>query len=269
MDQSAMSKLIRDAVLAPQRNDAIEKVVRQLSEQATASAAETGKLSDFIWDVFNAVFDVSATIGTPAQKLLPVFMEKLRQANVAGADDKTLKHEGGEVWKDLPTFGWVARDHWNFDAWAPMSGDEYTEIFRRSAFLASLTFQSSDLNDLMDPFNFSMFGLWALRTAFEDTLPHDVTNTQAAELAVPWIACSGESLLKLSQENANLPANVGAGGERFRSKGWKGFNPERWAVWRDGFAAAAERAEDTKDILQSVVKIFDELQRTGKQPNNW
>jgi hypothetical protein len=112
MDQQAITDLILGVVQDKNRDQAtIAKAVQQLSEQATASAAEIG---DFIWDVFNAVFDVSAKIDVGEQAALVDFLEALRQVDVAGADGKTLKHEGGQVWKDLPTFGWVARDLWNF-----------------------------------------------------------------------------------------------------------------------------------------------------------
>jgi hypothetical protein len=110
MDQQAISKLIFDAVKA-QDEKAMAEAAKTISAQATASASE---INDFVWDVFNAVFDVSARTVEDKQSALVKFMEKLREIEVPDASGQPLTVEGGKIWTDMPTFGWVARDLWNF-----------------------------------------------------------------------------------------------------------------------------------------------------------
>ena len=111
MDQQSITQLLVSITTVEDRNRVASAAVRRLSEQAAVSAAEIG---DFVWDVYNAVFDAVAQTAAEHQDGLVFFMEQLRQAEVLDGRGQPLNHEDGRVWMDLPTFGWVARDLWNF-----------------------------------------------------------------------------------------------------------------------------------------------------------
>jgi hypothetical protein len=110
MNQQAISRLVLTAVTADKPDQAIAEAVQKIAAQTTKISAS--ELGDFVWDVYNAVFDVSAQL--QKQSNLVDFLVQLRQTSVSGSDGQQLSYEGGNIWTDLPTFGWVARDLWNF-----------------------------------------------------------------------------------------------------------------------------------------------------------
>jgi len=116
------------------------------------------------------------------------------------------------------------------------------------------------VNHPKDPLNFSLFGLWALRTAFEDA-PQDTDSANAVQLAAPWINHAGSTLWKLSQNHDDVPGNAGAGGQTYVDKGWKGFSKERWGVWKGGFVTAKSQSASslTTDLAKAAVDVMEKV----------
>jgi len=117
MDLQAITQLLLAAVADNNRDKAIPEAVQKLSAQAQSSGSEIG---DFVWDVYNAIFDTSAQLPVDKQSALVEFILQLRQVAVSDANGQPLSHEGGRIWTGLPTFGWVARDLWNFGMFPPI-----------------------------------------------------------------------------------------------------------------------------------------------------
>lgn len=110
-DLQKVSCLLSSLETADDKQDAVTAVVRQLSEQAANSGAGIG---DFLWDVFNALFDVVGDTAPENQDALIDFIAKLRQEDVSDNNGQPVTYEGDRVWTDLPSFGWLVRDIWNF-----------------------------------------------------------------------------------------------------------------------------------------------------------
>ncbi|KAK0653152.1 hypothetical protein B0T16DRAFT_111532 [Cercophora newfieldiana] len=255
MDKQAIYNLVFGAVTAENRDQAIAEAVQKLSAQAADSVA---KIGDFVWDVFNAIFDVSAQLPEEKQSNLVDLMVQLRQVAVTNTNDEPVTCENKSVWTDLPTFGWVARKLWNFDALAPLPDGEVSKLERISTFLALLTTRAADSNNELDFFDFSLFGLWNLRTAFEDQVPEDVGDANAVRLAAPWVTHAGAALWKLSDRHVNMAENCGVPGAKYAKKGWKGFTKDRWQVWKDGFIAAANGGSPAvKEVAKTAVSQME------------
>lgn len=92
-------------------DEAIKTAVQAFKDQAQTKASSIG---DYVWDAFNAVFDAAGRTRPEDQGRLIEFLTQLRQVTVTGPDGKPLEYEDMVVWKDLPSFGWVARECWNF-----------------------------------------------------------------------------------------------------------------------------------------------------------
>ena len=91
----------------------VQAAVTMLVDQARALPAES--IADLLWDTWVAVFEVAGQTPVDRQGKLVEFMVELQKVKVTGANGQPLKDEnGGVVWTDLPTFGWVAREKWNF-----------------------------------------------------------------------------------------------------------------------------------------------------------
>ncbi|EFQ30863.1 hypothetical protein CGRA01v4_12931 [Colletotrichum graminicola] len=234
---------------------AIDDTVQEFNTLAKNSQSE---IEDFLWDMYNAVFAVAKQ--TPPEKQGPLvhFLQRLRDTTVTASDGQPLKLSNQVVWKDLPTFGWVARDLWNFDALdASASKDEKAAWDNLSALAAQLT-TLADLNNPQDPFDFSLYGLWTLRTAFEEEHPAGADVAAAVRQASLWITYSGDALQKLSAKNRNFDAKSGKAGAKFADRDWKGLNEERWNAWAEAFASAHASLGD-EEVKRLAAKAAESM----------
>lgn len=119
-----------------------------------------------------------------------------------------------------------------------------------SAFLARLT----SISTPDDPFDFSLYAVWALRTAFEEEFPPNVDSGPAVRNAAVWIKYSGSALWKATVDNRQFEGRVAIPGSKFSDKGWKGFSDERWRVWKAGFEAA-ESMPEAKDAAEEMKRL--------------
>jgi len=132
--------------------------------------------------------------------------------------------------------------------------EDHQDWDNKTAFLARLTSHANLSND-EDPLDFSIFGLWALRSAFEENPESSTTTIPAVRNAALWIIYAGDALRKLASEKRDMSGNSGVAGNKFPQKTWKGFDEERWNLWKAGFEAAAnsvDEAQEASKIMQNL-----------------
>jgi hypothetical protein len=81
---------------------------------AAAEADDEQELRDSIWYAYCAIVTIAANTPFEKQKLLVDFVQNLRRKTLHSKTGDDITQEDGLVWRDLPTFGWVARDAWNY-----------------------------------------------------------------------------------------------------------------------------------------------------------
>ncbi|KXH56883.1 hypothetical protein CSAL01_06131 [Colletotrichum salicis] len=252
---------------------ALEDTVSEFKDLAKKSESQ---IEDFLWDTYNAIFAVAKQTSPENQTPLVDLLQRLRGSTVTASDGQPLKLNSQVVWKDLPTFGWVARDLWNFGEYTHLmqqanmpskyrclvpenspqlthpdafdtsaSAEEKASWINLSAFAAQLTARA-DLTNPQDPFDFSLYGLWALRSAFEEEQAADAAEGQtiATRLAYQWTVHAKDALYKLSTKSRDFEGKSGKPGSKFADREWKGLNEERWQSWIDGFAAVSQSTSD-------------------------
>jgi hypothetical protein len=108
----------RAALLEPLTDPSATTATVQATAQGLKDEAEAApdNVDDLVWFTFSAFFEVVGRTPPERQGRLIELLTQLQQTKALGADGQVLKHGDGdgEVWADLPTFGWVARDVWNF-----------------------------------------------------------------------------------------------------------------------------------------------------------
>ncbi|KAK3392906.1 hypothetical protein B0H63DRAFT_3078 [Podospora didyma] len=246
-------------------NDSSDEVTLSAIVQVLADQVQqASKVEDYVWDANHRILKLAGETNPGPQDALIEFLVKLRQTPVTKAgSDEPLVCEGGRVWTDLPMFGWAARDLWNFDIYNKDTKLEELNTFRcQNAFLAQLT-ALSNLDDPKDPFDYSLYALWTLRTALEDTPPKDASAgrvTGAVKLAEIWIHYAGDALKKLSAKNLSFEGNMGNPGDKYADRDWKGFSEERWAVWMEELKKAKKDDDDAakKDDDDAAKKDDDD-----------
>lgn len=97
----------------------VSSAVSELVNGGKVAESETpSKMADYLWDAFNDVFELAGRTAPDHQRSIIDLLVGLRKNTIL--DDGTcqplrIKAAGeGVVWRDLPSFGWVARDLWNF-----------------------------------------------------------------------------------------------------------------------------------------------------------
>ncbi|KAJ0300192.1 hypothetical protein COL5a_003859 [Colletotrichum fioriniae] len=222
---------------------ALENTVDEFKDLAKKSESQ---IEDFLWDTYNAIFAVAKQ--TPPEKQAPLldFLQRLRETTVTASDGQPLKLNNQVVWKDLPTFGWVARDLWNFDTTdTSASAEEKASWTNLSAFAAQLTARA-DLTNPQDPFDFSLYALWALRDAFEvDFAAASVErHSIATRLAYQWLSYAPDALHDLSLKGRDFDGKSGKPGSKFADREWKGMNEARYGAWADSITSISQTASD-------------------------
>ncbi|TVY92557.1 hypothetical protein LAWI1_G001620 [Lachnellula willkommii] len=70
--------------------------------------------------------------------------------------------------------------------------------------------------------------VWTLRSAFEGTEGPSSTDVDAAKV---WFLYAKDMIERLSREEKTFDGKKAKGGEKYKDKEWRGFNPQRLEVW--------------------------------------
>ncbi|KFY23019.1 hypothetical protein V493_06157 [Pseudogymnoascus sp. VKM F-4281 (FW-2241)] len=174
----------------------------------TEEKLSTGNFEGGLWHVWGSIVDVAADTEHQSQEPLVAMV--------------TVWDEKVKLWSDLPVFGPTIREAWNLGFNTDYSASQWHNL---NAFIARLT----SLSPSTPEFDFSLFGLWTLKSAFEGTNEGSPADADAAKL---WFMYAEDVLTNMSNEGKSFPNKLGAGGTNFADKDWTGFNTERIEVWK-------------------------------------
>lgn len=272
----AHTKRERDAVLALLTTglDDIPTVVRRVAEYAASH--DDRECDSFLWSLWPAVFDAAGEASSDKQ--ISDIVEFLMQLSKTDCKDPETGEvrviHNAQLWKDLPIFGWEMREWFNFGTFTPpfgisvcgiradtmtgsdeVKGEQLDRLERQVKMIVLLMAHPDDdgSNDN------SLYALWALREAFEETRPIAPSDVR---LTAPWVLHVAKRLWQLTELGTDMPERWGVPGKKYADKEWKGFNKERWAVWRDGFVAAQAQLKDeeVKALAGRAAEIMKELE---------
>lgn len=116
---STMSKLPESMVLhsftrtgEPPLQAVVDRFVKPVS---IGSLKDDQSISEYVWNTCDTIIAVAAGTAHSHQAGLVQFILKLQQQMPKVAETgEVLEHENGVIWRDLPVFGWAARQAWNF-----------------------------------------------------------------------------------------------------------------------------------------------------------
>jgi len=103
------------------------------------------------------------------------------------------------------------------------SASEWTNL---NGFVARLTALSLSLS--IPAFDFSLYAIWAMRSAYEK----NEADAAAVEAAKIWFVYAKEAMEKLSRDGKSFEGPIAKAGEKYADRDWKGFSEERLAVWK-------------------------------------
>ncbi|KAK4192356.1 hypothetical protein QBC35DRAFT_447670 [Podospora australis] len=235
------------------------------------------KLDNYTYGVVSTLVGVIMETPPERQKNLVEFVLKLQQIECHDKNGRILETEGGNVWTDLPTFSWTIRDCYNFDfehllndpdPLGALNKSEVQQARNLAAFLAQTT--QIEHNSKGGGLDYSLYALWDLRFAFEereikkDTLNEKAFATATMLQASEWMLGCPEVLRDLSRKGVDQPERCGVAGDQYISsigREWRGFNEERWQLWKDGFQDAQSwvvgegSQEKIKRVLEKIANL--------------
>jgi hypothetical protein len=94
-----------------------------------------------------------------------------------------------------------------------------------NGFLARLTSFSSSI----PLFDFSLYAIWTLRSAFESTNDVPAAEKDAAKV---WFLYAEDTIDRLSREEKTFDGKIAKAGDKFKDRDWRGFNAQRMEIWQ-------------------------------------
>lgn len=183
---------------------------------------------------------------------------------------KSIEIDGSKVWSDLPLFGQQVRGCWNFPENEEVDESVKDKWINVNAFIAKLTaaawedssFETqSGFEPAYTALDFSLYGIWTIRSALEEKLPAK-GNTVDAQLgaASAWVIYANPVLGKLCEEGKQFQGKVARPGSQFKTKEWRGYHQERWEIWQEELLRANKKVQSNmvKELMEKASHIIEE-----------
>ncbi|KAF5867770.1 uncharacterized protein Bfra_006968 [Botrytis fragariae] len=219
-------------------------------------------LRDHPHDTWCALFVLVARTSPDQQSKLIEFILGLQKIEVVDRDtiqSKVLKYYDMELWRQLPGFGWEAREIFNTDTYSSiLTNREKTSYENKNAFLAQLlaTSEVSARSDEFETLDFSLFALWVFRDAFENK--GGKSKGLVIRVACWWLIFAAEKLWLNVVNEKSMPDRTGAGGDLYEKKRWIGYSWERWDIWREGLRNA-DGDRETRVLISDALACMERV----------
>lgn len=179
---------------------------------------------------------------------------------------KEIEIDGSKVWQGLPFFGQAARACWNFPSDEEVDTKTRDAWINVNAFVARMTAAAVNAHggERQDygALDYSLYGIWSLRSALEEereNLPGKTTIDASVGAAAAWILYAGPTLKGLSDSNKTYSGKVAKPGSKFKDQDWRGYNNDRWQLWKKELAQAKSLVQD--DSIERLVQQASEVMK--------
>lgn len=240
--ETAVSDLARSLVQTVEKSGSDEQVSECLSQTWNSFLLHASQIS----------YD-SPKQGALAQLLLKLSQESSLEVP---STKEPIEVSGAKVWTDLPLFGQQVRECWNFPMHEEVKAETKKAWINVNAFVARLTALS--FADGKKALDFSLYGIWAMRSGLEEELKEGSTADAMVGAATVWIVYSGAALRELSQEHKEFQGKTARSGGKVREKEWRGFAVERWQLWKEELEKLTGFVKDkeVKGLLEQALEAM-------------
>jgi len=174
----------------------------------------------------------------------------------------------GSPWRNLPCFSMQCREALNYDTIVENDSETAGTWINLHAFFARCTVSSLDETEMGRDdggdgderlrLTFELFALWMLRAAFEGTGEVRKPDWDAAAV---WIVVAGSLIREWCEAGRDMcgQGRSGIAGKKYREKGWRGFEMERWEVWKNEFEELSRGVgldDESKTLVRRALEVM-------------
>lgn len=108
--------------------------------------------------------------------------------------------------------------------------------------------------------DFSLYGIWTIRTALEETGPDSVALAAAAV----WFVHASPTIYQFCVSGKTFDGKVAKPGSACKDREWRGFNQIRWAAWARQMQKSRPSVSDdaTVEIVDAAVRAMKAVDGT-------
>ncbi|RAH43659.1 DUF3632 domain-containing protein [Aspergillus brunneoviolaceus CBS 621.78] len=243
---AAVQRLLQTRETPPQENEPLD-----------SSGNNTSNAGNHAWFTMFPLVELASLTPAAQQAKLIEFVAQLQKTPVIDpvTGRPLTAAEDLKLWTDLPYlriyladrsgFRYVKKEYPEAEEYPPA---EVREWENRTAFMAQLTAAADALGHPMD---FSLYGLYACRSAFEE---EDEPVEEAVRAACIWFFYAGARMW----ENCQARRRFGDSPEDPRY-----FDLPRWRRWEEGLQAARRefRRRSTQELIQTALTELGRAQQ--------
>ncbi|OQO09761.1 hypothetical protein B0A48_05164 [Cryoendolithus antarcticus] len=199
-----------------------------LVEKSYSKSQNADNVEAVLWKLWQSVTSlaVESTSDSERQRLVDLILELQKRPDLEESG-KVCKVWDAVVWRDLPVLGAQMREAWNETADDSSPKESQIQWLNLNAFTATLVASAHAKSDQPD---LSIFGLWTIRTALEESTDKpDGVSLVAAKL---WFKHASSAVHDFSEKSKVFDGKVAKPGFSYSKESWRGFSPERWDVWQ-------------------------------------
>ncbi|KAI5236193.1 hypothetical protein E4T42_09529 [Aureobasidium subglaciale] len=260
-------KILSSHLASPDKTaDTLDKFTAQAESSLSDDKLETNLRASW-----NSILHLASQQSYSSEKqdsLVKLLQALITQAPAPkDSNGKEVEVDGTKVWQGLPLFGQQVRECWNFPDDKEVDTQTRDTWINVNAFVARLTAAAVNEHGGERPgynaLDFSLYGIWSLRSAFEEelsNLPGKTTVDASLGAAAVWILYAGPTLKGLSDSEKSFSGKVAKPGFNCKDKEWRGFAKERWQLWAKELAQAEDKVQDggIKDLVKKAAGAMEQ-----------
>ncbi|KAL2869757.1 DUF3632 domain-containing protein [Aspergillus lucknowensis] len=235
------------------------------AEQLSSASLSDSTLEGGLGRLWNLIIALASKSAEQHDKLVDVVVDISELPDAQTPEGAPLTLHDMQVWKDLPTLGWMFRDKWNFTINPNDNPEKKKQSIQR--FINMNRFAA--LLMATDEPVFTSFSWFALVT-FREALETPVEQLSARELldalipaAAAWIELLGVEIHEWDEEfpSGGKHGAPGRGGPLW--SGSHAFSKERWRLWRERFGVVSGLdgvAEEVRKVAGEAEVMMREIE---------
>ena len=252
-------------------DDTLTTITNLVQDTYESSRDPEGDVETHLGRAWNSILILASETAhdsSKQDKLVDLMSALVSQRPLKDSTGEPVVISGGRVWMDLPLFGQQVRESWNFPDDREVDQKTRDKWINVNAFVARLTAASwkgasfetdGDIKSERPALDFSLYGIWAARSALEENLGKEGNTVDALiGAAAVWTLYAGTALKGLCHGKRDFQGKVARSGTKYKGEDWKGYNQDRRQIWGNELSQSEDSVQDegVRELVASAMNIL-------------